>query len=703
MRFDSLVRLIESSDFTSFREIALTALRARGFGTPALRDGWSDGGSDVAVYAFSMQPLQFAIQISVESDWRGKIRQDARKAKAQLGTVNFLYISSHRIAEVDFQAVADELVRDGIHATRMDSQALASLAVDKNLTPEVLHALDLDAPGAATPPSSPREAAAYAFAFFGADANDFRTRVIERTILTVLANSPAPIPRSELVKTLLIVLQLSRGQRALITGAIDRLLQQQKLVIDSAGLSCCIDERARLSAASSLRAADLKMLKDALKSFARTNGLRLPQKRTAFAETVVEHLGAIVMAQAQMESSALARDQSRSELQGRVRERLHSLNAVLDAYGFRMATRGDDIRALTQIAMKSSFGRQLLAGETFLSLTRLGTAQFIDAAASAREFRVAVDASVAIPVLCAQLHGSADQRFFVAAQHLLEQSRVHGVPLVVPEPYLEECASHLMAAARDFLPIIDQDSDLRGSSNAYVAHFKLLNPEGTQQDFRRYLAAFGFSPALAPDNRGRDRLKAEIAKVYRRYGVQTMTGRPLPDLRKGAEEALLHAMNDLSRETDKVQRERILIRHDAEVIALLNREAIESSGSTVLCTWDRLLFHVHEREGANFDVMDPSALGDMMSLALASDVETELLGPTVLAMQMSDEEVERGAAVWDSIATLESGRLSDGELLQKAKEFKAEFLASHARKAERKSIQEAWLKWKGGRRPVRAS
>jgi hypothetical protein len=259
---------------------------------------------------------------------------------------------------------------------------------------------------------------------------------------------------------------------------------------------------------------------------------------------------------------------------------------------------------------------------------------------------------------------------------------------------LEECAAHLLTAARDYLPIIEHDSDLRGSKNAYVAHFKLLNPEGTKQQFRKYLGAFGLTAAIEPDRRGRNRLMEELARIFRRYGVASVSGRPRSDLRKEAEEALTHAMKDLSRGGDVIYREPLLIRHDATVIALLNREAIDSAGASVLCSWDRLLFHVHERGGASFDVMDPAALGDMMSLALASDAETQLLGPTVLAMQMSDEEVERGAAVWDTIASLESGRLTDGELLQKAKEFKADFLSSHARRLERKAIQEAWLKWK---------
>jgi hypothetical protein len=48
-------------------------------------------------------------------------------------------------------------------------------------------------------------------------------------------------------------------------------------------------------------------------------------------------------------------------------------------------------------------------------------------------------------------------------------------------------------------------------------------------------------------------------------------------------------------------------------------------------------------------------------------------------MQMSDEEVERGAAVWDTIASLESGRLTDGNCCRRRKSS-SRVLASHARR-----------------------
>src|SRR4051794_8357072 len=127
MRLDSLIKHIQAADYMAFRQIALRTLKARGYRLPALRDGWSDGGSDVAVYAWPPAgALQFAIQVSVEQDWRAKARGDALKAKRKLGTDNFLIVSSQRIAEVEFRVLSDELLaKHRIHAQRLDAQEIA--------------------------------------------------------------------------------------------------------------------------------------------------------------------------------------------------------------------------------------------------------------------------------------------------------------------------------------------------------------------------------------------------------------------------------------------------------------------------------------------------------------------------------------------------------------------------------------------------
>src|SRR5687768_8407130 len=130
MRLDSLIRLIESADWMAFREIAMRAIIARGYRHVELSDGWRDGGRDLRVFQLGQRPLPIAIQVSVEKDWKAKIAEDARKVVADLNLTDMMFVSSRRIADAEFQSTADDvLVNSGVRLSKMDSQAIASMAV----------------------------------------------------------------------------------------------------------------------------------------------------------------------------------------------------------------------------------------------------------------------------------------------------------------------------------------------------------------------------------------------------------------------------------------------------------------------------------------------------------------------------------------------------------------------------------------------
>src|SRR4051812_38925923 len=111
MKLQALVSHIEVTDFLSFREVALLALRLRGF-EPELTDGPYDGGHDLVMYVRGLQRARFGVQISTEKDWEKKLREELAKKRwrdyAAQGLRTLLYVSSRRMPEASFQRVADE-------------------------------------------------------------------------------------------------------------------------------------------------------------------------------------------------------------------------------------------------------------------------------------------------------------------------------------------------------------------------------------------------------------------------------------------------------------------------------------------------------------------------------------------------------------------------------------------------------------------
>jgi hypothetical protein len=164
-----LARLIESSDFMSFRELALKCLEIKGYRGIAVTDGWRDGGTDVRVFHMPPNPTPLAFQISVEKDWRSKAKADAVKVKDNLKLEHMILVSSRRIAEAEFQIIADEIWREqAVRVTRIDNQSIASTFFAEGRSGEVLSILGINITGQTSGrDQTARSDAAMAFVFFG--------------------------------------------------------------------------------------------------------------------------------------------------------------------------------------------------------------------------------------------------------------------------------------------------------------------------------------------------------------------------------------------------------------------------------------------------------------------------------------------------------------------------------------------------------
>ncbi len=232
MHLESLTRAIETADPIGFREIVQGYLDLRGYHEVESKDGRNDGGSDFAVRTLGGNPLPMAIASTVQqSGWKGKVASDCRRAKEALGLTDVVYISSHRRPAVEFNPIAEELWdQDEIRVRSVDSQALASVFFEEKQAQVVLEAvgisLDEHRPDAVQRPDL-SEDAAYAFALFGEASEKFRHSVVEQTVLSYLIDADSRCDtRPDVEAGVADVLQLGEDQTALVTSAIDRMLQQ---------------------------------------------------------------------------------------------------------------------------------------------------------------------------------------------------------------------------------------------------------------------------------------------------------------------------------------------------------------------------------------------------------------------------------------------------------------------------------------------
>lgn len=696
MRLDSLVNAITSADFTAFREIALLYLDRRGF-RASLADGPHDGGADFLSFDLLPSNTKFAVQVSIEKNWQKKLRTDAAKARKILGVEHLLFLSSRVITQPAFQQIADELLSTNkIVVQKADAKDIASLAELRGFATEILRKLGYPiVEPVSTSFTRPdlRRSVAYACAFFGTDAQAFRKTVIENATLAAVFEAGGSAERDTVVDRVALSLGLTSNQRAQVTSAMDRMLQEARLTSKNGTITLDAKVRDNWATASALREREKVALTEQVDALLASNVKRAPARKHAV-DIVLEDLGALWLAMGRATSDALGPHELSGLAQDPLRDRLRHLDATLDTLGVvDKGQRETLLRELGRLAAGSSFGRSLAAGEIFINLTSMKTPHLFRAFGGGRELCTLLDTSVAMPLLCSLLFDSAQQDFFIAAKHAYDQLAAHGAAIVLPASYLEEVASHLLNAL-NYREIVDLDRDLRRSKNAFVAHYVALRGiEGDKAEpFVSYLSAFGVKEASTKGDPNvlRDVLMKKLAGHFQRYGIRIETLSPGPSSEKRAQEALAYAM----RERNDLDRPSVLVRHDVATLGWLLDHASDTDLTYVICTWDKLHPYVQRREDAEWDVLDPVALGDVLSLAAPGSEDVTFVSPIVVALALSADAEQQGAAVWDRLVDLEKERLHDARLLAAARAFKQNWVDKAAKDKRPLALQGAWEAWK---------
>lgn len=694
MKLESLSRLIESADDQAFREIARICLAARGL-APSLTDGPNDGGGDFALYlnVGAVEPAPIAVQVSVEKNWKSKIRKDAIKIKSNLKITDMLYISSRRLPDAEFIGIQDELRQtQGIRVQKMDSQSIASLTLNRALIPQVLQAMGISLPA---PSSGPRlrhdlrKDVAYAFAFFGADAQSFRVAALERAVLAIMSQNGGEALRTNIVEEVAITLGLAPNQRRQIDSAVDRMLQDGRVRAKNGSLRLEQKEADTWRGVNALQRKSQDNLRAVLdKVLLRYVTAETSRKRAV--DLVLEDLGALLFESAAATSSSLEQRRDQADRQGPVQHRLRHLQETLAVFGVPEAERNATLSELSQLAAESDFGKTLLAGEIFLHLLNMRTPHLLAALGSRSRMEVIVDTSVAMPLLCVLLFEPIQHDFFLAAKHVYDQLIAHEIQITLPRQYLEETAAHLIEAYR-YGDIVGTDPDLRASTNAFVAHYATMNGKPDVASFVKYLKAFGFNEAQAKGDfyAVRDVLMRRLEEHFRRYNIRCGTFEARRTSLKSAEEHLAYAQ----RMNPEIRRARTTLDHDAEVVGWLYDHEIEHDVIRVLCTWDNLHSYLRQ-DSVNWEVLDPAVFGDVLSLAAPETEDLRLVSPVVVAITFSNTHAQRGAEVWDFLIRTEREKLNDAALREQAQAFKGDWLSRAARDSRSRNIQRAWEEWK---------
>lgn len=691
MRLDSLVRLIETADFSSFRELALVCLSLKGYHDVTLSDGWNDGGTDVRVFQMPPNATRIAFQITVERDWKAKLAEDAAKAKIKLKLTHMTFVCSRRVAEYEFQKAAESVWRKyNVRATKIDGQAIASTFFEAGQSSRVLEILGIRTSSVAlpTPIADSRAEVACAFVFFGKEAGQFREGMIESAIASVGSRNAEGLDRAAFEKEVCVVLQLEENQGRMVTSIVDRMIQRNELSGAEGVIKLPPQQVDAFRAMVVLRESEWAGLHGKLCGVLKN---RLGRKvRDEEADAIMADVGALMMDTAEI--NATAARQQKVSLEA-IRGRIRHLHATLDAMRFPDGgLRSEALADVVALVCETGLSRRLIAGQTYLLLSAAGTPQLISALGGRTSAQVMLDASVAIPMLCGLLYSPVGGHFSYAAHQAYVQIQSHGFACWLPSDYLEETATHLVNAFWEYARVVDLDSDLRRSENAFVAHYVNLKRENFGGSFEEYLASFGLDESLrkAEFYRARDAVMPRLQRNFDRYGIRIRPlARPDDAAQRRAEEGVGHAMMKLG-----ISRPDIVLKHDIRTVAYLYGQESRTGDAWVLCTWDAL--HMFGRDAAaQWLALNPHILADLLSMASPdADADSPVASLRTIAMMLSDEAAAHGAAVWDTLARIEKAKLHDAELLAQAQSFKADYVRRMASGERPDSVEQEWARWK---------
>lgn len=701
MKLEMLVRLLAAASPAQLDELALWYFRSRGY-APVVRDGTADSGVDLRLFEIG-GTQRVAVQATTQRKGLfAKLLTDATHAKT-LGVEQLWVVSSHRLPEAGFTDWSDKiLVRTGVNLTRADAQTLVSHAFNRHALADVLRILDIEVTEPTRQP--PRRAdlrtdLACSHAFFGVDPEHFRRSILDRALTGVVCAEGGPMNVALALSQTAQLLALAPGQKPLLASALDRLRQQGALTgngtID-ASPAARADWQALQTSGEETRS---HLVAAFTAAFARHLG---PRDVPPMVDLALQAVAAFVISPAEAIApthpmpSPHAHDVHLSS--ARTASQLRILRRHLELAGVTAEPLDALLREIAEIAQQSVWARTLAAGELYLHLATLTRETLARALTGGSDLEVIIDPSVAMPMLCVREHGNVRHKFFETAAQVLAQVELWQSDVKLPAVYLEEMAAHLIDAWDNYAALVAEESELRGSTNSFVSHFAALRAEGSLHgsiNFDAYVASFGLVPALrSGDYRARrSAVMQRLRTAMSRLGITTVDAHASPDARRLVEQNLAYLFNAPHPSRREPDRPRILVDHDAEVLAWLDGLPLAPTRARIVCSWDRIIFRYHHAYEPTWDAFDPLTLGDTLAL-MHPDPEAPLASIGAIASELAGEDVELAARIWDALAEIEKGALADAVLRKQARAFKDDYLHRRGRLSSVRSIQAAWAAWK---------
>lgn len=572
MYFSGLHRAIKDLEEKKFYDIALLFLSAKGYQGLSIIDGPGDGGRDVTC---SWEHVR--IQLSVQKNWEAKINKEAAATK-QAGRKHFIYVTNRRIRDTEREAFFQSNYKEAgvIELTVFDLDGIATTLSLPGRIEATYERLGFVVNKKLT--ASTKEIALSNTLLFSKEAKELRDNALEARLKSLIFASPGS-NESTLIEA--VVQDYGTNVTGPAHTALQRLQASGEVLSQSSALF--------LSAASS---AEIEASKQ---DFLQAKTLDL--KNICFKFELSE-------AQADsLISTALEILARRGDFDGDEAHeiRLKQIIAESNLTRRRVELYQDLSRlACAKVAQYGQALEHVFSTDTFDIFRALGRST---------EVVALLDASVAMPLLFGLSFVPANSRYGIGASALHGLCKSHQITMKIPQPYLNEMASHGKKALEilSTYDLIGEDSKnvLRSSGNAYISHYShIRNAQqfSNKLSLQQFLQHFGITK-----DAGTWSIENRIQSLLESFNIQVVSV-PMwaEDIRS---KIALQKENEHS----------IIIDHDAAVCTYLKQQ---TDVGFIFATWDYALMAIVESLTRIY-ADTPSRVVDFLSMSRGAGYETE--------------------------------------------------------------------------------
>jgi hypothetical protein len=649
------------------------------FGLTAIDvDGAGDGGADMLPFAdcFSNRIwASLAIQMTVqEKQLEKKVLGDASKAKTQLGAQRFFFLTARAHQSTTLRNLENIISsRYNMSATCLGAKEIAGTIVERKLLRQFAEAIGLQMNVSVSNRPDRGEILLHAYVALSADRLDLKNEVYDDSILIALHEAGVAMSRSNVVLKAAEFLGVGAGTQFRLASRIDSLLARRHIHAAGAGLvSLSDDMKLQLQTADGIYVKELNLLAYAQSQILKDicnidwNDSQCEIAASLLARWFVQRQ----LMTAEHTSVALAN----TGLSRTLGDPNSDLKQLLLEAGVPPRHMSNVFDQLVNVAAGTSLIKKLTKALTFVATEGQDPlkASRVLGASHWGEVITTLDASVAIPYLCASLFSPTLGRFSSGANECIGLLKGQGTPLVIPRVYVNEVAAHLHRAMR-YPEATEFDASLEYSENGFVAHYYQMKASGKDvpPTLREFISVFSkavLHPKATPQETTRA-IMADVQPLLSEYGVQydDISNVP-PTFRDDVEKTYTFKLNEMHR-----TKPQILIDHDVQVLSHARRARSQDSQIRMCLTWDAVMIAVgRELEDCGW-IVSPHEAADIIQARLKIS-GTKLTALTHSLARARERPSEIGARIIDRIVQLAGEQLQDWQFRKKVETFYREAL-----------------------------